>query len=157
MRGGWQEERDGSFFIGSSSRKVKPPPATPWEKLAEEWRMKVSPDFHWKGRLSEVLRAAAETNARARGKLKPCPSSEAFLVGWAKAHRWTVDFDTVNDLVTIRPAPGKLPPIRNTPQSDSIQPSLFDFDQTDGGTTLANDPACSSPQPSLGVIPEELA
>ena len=128
MRGGWHEERDGSFFMGSSSRKLKPPPATPWEKLAEEWRMKVSPDLHWKGRLSEVLKAAAETNARARGKLKPWPSAEAFIVGWAKAHRWTVDFDTVNDLITIRPTPTKQPPSRKPPKTDAIQPSLFNLD-----------------------------
>jgi hypothetical protein len=90
--------------------------------------MKVSTEFHWKGRLSEVLKTAAETNARARGKLKPRPSAEAFIVGWAKARRWTVEFDTVNDLITIRPTPAKQPPTRIPPKSDAIQPSLFNLD-----------------------------
>jgi CRISPR/Cas system endoribonuclease Cas6 (RAMP superfamily) len=85
MRSGWHAENDGSFTMGSQSRMLKPPPATPWAKLTEEWRSKISPDFHWKGQLSDVLEAAAPTSDRSGGKPQPWPSPEAFIVRWAKA------------------------------------------------------------------------
>lgn len=137
MRGGWQAEKDGSFTMGSHSRKLKPPPATPWAKLTEEWRSNVSQDFYWKGRLSEVLKAAAETKARSGGKPEPWPSPEAFLVRWAKAHRWTVNMDTVNDLVTIRPMPDKQAPIRKSSPPGVSQPSLFDVNHLATGSNDA--------------------
>ena len=119
-------------WAGLRSSRLKPPPATPWGKLELEWRMKVSPDCHWRGGLKEVLEAAAcgmrRANDRSRkaGKGSRWESVEAFLQGWARARRWIMDMDPAQDLVTIRPDPGRQPTAQKPPRTDAIQPSLFD-------------------------------
>lgn len=105
---------------------MKAPPATPWEKLTLEWRMSVSPEFHWKGSLKSVLEAAEHTRSRGMGKEKPWPSPVEFLIRWAQARQMSVELDYPNDLVTIRPNP-KLPPKeRKARKPDINQPGLFD-------------------------------
>lgn len=133
-KGGWIEERDGSFFMGTQSPRQKPPPATPWGKLTEEWRYVVHSKHHWQGSLKEVLEAAASGMRQANkaprkaGKGSRWGSVEAFLHGYAKHRRWIISLDPSQDLVTIRPDPGKQPPSQKPPRTDVIQPSLFDLD-----------------------------
>ena len=59
-RSGMKAKRDGGFTLSLSSRRQKPPPATPWGKLELEWRRNVSQKFYWRGSLKEVLEAAID-------------------------------------------------------------------------------------------------
>ena len=119
-------------WTGLSSRKLKPPPATPWGRLELEWRMKVSPDYHWQGSLKEALEAAphgmrqANKAPRKAGRGSRWETVEAFLHGFAKARRWIMALDPAQDLLTIRPDPGRQPTLRRQPSTEASQPSLFD-------------------------------
>ena len=133
-RAGWTAEHDRGFTLSISSRRQKPPAATPWGKLELEWRRNVSQKFYWRGSLKEVLVAASDgmryANDRKHktGKGGRWESVDAFLYGWAKARRWIMVMDPSQDLLTIRPDPGKPPPKQEPPKTDAIQPSLFDLD-----------------------------
>ena len=133
---GWKSERDGSFSMPVSSRRQKPPPATPWGRLELEWRMKVSKDCHWGGSLKEVLEAAehgmrqANKAPRKVGMGSRWESVEAFLQGYAKGRHWIISMDPAHDLVTISPNPGRQPMLRRQPNTDASQPCLFDEDLT---------------------------
>lgn len=108
--------------------RVKAPPATPWENLTLEWRLKVSPEFHWKGSLKFVLEASERTSSRVRERERPWPSPIEFLIRWAHARRMSVDLDYPNDLVTIRPAAVLPAQNQRVRKSDVNQPSLFKVD-----------------------------
>jgi hypothetical protein len=71
-------------------------------------------------------REAEEIQKRLVDKGKRWESVEAFLYGWARARRLIIDMDPTQDLVMIRPDPGKQPPSKKPPKSDASQPSLFD-------------------------------
>ena len=117
-----------------TSRRQKPPPATPWGRLELEWRLKVSKDYYWGGSLKEVLEAAKQGMRQANkapwraGKGSRWDSVEAFLHGYAKSRHWIISMDSTQDLVKIRPNPGKQPPLHKQPGTDATQPSLFDED-----------------------------
>ena len=99
-----------------------------------EWRRNVSQKFYWRGSLKEVFEAAidgmryANDRKRKAGKGGRWESVDAFLHSFARARRWIMVMDPSQDLLTIRPDPGKQPPKQEPPKTDAIQPKLFDFD-----------------------------
>lgn len=121
---------DGGYFYRFGERRIKPPPATPWAQFAEELRRAIEPDRPWVGCLSEVMAAAerghlwAARQAKRKRLQKSWPSTEAFLVDWARARRWQVEIDQPRDLITIRVNPKKLPPKADQPRPTVDQPAL---------------------------------
>lgn len=132
---GWKAERDGAFTVPVASRRLKPPPATPWARLELEWRMSVTQECPWRGDLEEVLEAAtwgmreANRAPRKAGKGSRWESVEAFLHGYAKSRCWILTMDRNQDLLMIRPDPGRQSTVRQRPTTGTHQPSLFDKDQ----------------------------
>lgn len=98
--------------------------------------MNVSQDCHWRGSLKEVLEAAvsglwqANKASRKAGKGNRWESVEAFLHGYAKGRRWIIAMDPDQDLLTIRPDPGRQPTLKRQPSTEATQPSLFDENLT---------------------------
>lgn len=133
-KSGWVPTPDGGVQMQWRSRRLKPPPATPWGKLQAHLRRQV-----FKGAvtlpLQELLEAAKSDFVFPSGRMSPEATRrgwntlEEALVGWAAARRWRLILDREADTATFTEKPPPIPKKKLGPQASvkppADQPSLF--------------------------------